>query len=246
MTSLTDLKTLEISLQTQLEEVRTQIAMLETPSSAKDANTDSPTLSKTDSMGVIVDSEGSAAAETVADAATPSADSASPSDETPFPSETSEPDHEGDVDSKIAAWKDAGNKGFSAQDYAVAIKCYTRCIKCIQKLDREEEKAFCAIFANRSAANLAIKKWVAASWDAQCAAKCDPTFWKAHWRHGVSLMAMAPRIERSQNAVNAFETTLKLCPDEKKEEVTMALERAKIRLQEGKDRTPMPPQCAQS
>jgi hypothetical protein len=116
----------------------------------------------------------------------------------------------------------------------------------IKKIDKEDDKAYVAIYANRSAAYLAIKKWVKASWDAQCAAKCDPTFWKAHWRHGVSLMAMAPRIERSTNAVKAFETCLPLAPENKKAEVQEALNRANIRLQEGKDRTPMPPQCAQS
>ena len=157
-----------------------------------------------------------------------------------------EEDHLGDYERKIACWKELGNKSFSEQDYDNAVKHYSRAINVLKKLDLTTEKQYVTIYANRSAAYLALKKWVAASWDAQCAVKCDSTFWKAHWRHGVSLMAMAPRIERSTNAVAAFENCLKYCPEVKKAEVEQALERARIRLKEGKDRTPMPPQCNQS
>ena len=61
-------------------------------------------------------------------------------------------------------------------------------------------------------------------------------------------MAMAPRTERSEQAVAAFERC-KGCegvPADKKEEIQIALDRAKVRLQEGKDKTPLPPQCQQS
>ncbi|GMH80070.1 hypothetical protein TL16_g08389 [Triparma laevis f. inornata] len=157
-----------------------------------------------------------------------------------------EKDWEGDVDAKIADYKSKGNSAFSKGEYEDAASFYTKCIIIIKKIDKQEDPAYTSIYANRSATYLATKKWVKASWDAQCSAKCDPKFWKSHWRHGVSLMAMAPRIERSQNAVEAFERCLGVCPEEKKGEVGEALERARIRLQEGKDRTPMPPQCQQS
>jgi len=39
---------------------------------------------------------------------------------------------------------------------------------------------------------------------------------------------------------------MECAPAEKMDEVKDALERARVRLQEGKDRTPMPPQCQQS
>ncbi|GMI27044.1 hypothetical protein TrRE_jg3205, partial [Triparma retinervis] len=160
--------------------------------------------------------------------------------------ENGEEDWEGDYEAKIAAHKAVGNKNFQEGDYPAAIKAYGSAILILKKKDLTLEKQYAPIFANQSAAHLATKKWVAASWNAQCAAKADPGFWKGHWRHGVSLMAMAPRIERSKNAVEAFERCMEVCPEEKKEEVSMALERAKVRLQEGKDRTPMPPQCQQS
>ena len=157
-----------------------------------------------------------------------------------------EEDWEGDVEGKLKSWKDAGNAAFQKGDYDTASENYSIAIKVLKKLGKDEDKQYCTIYANRSAAHLATKKWVKASWDAQCAVRCDPEFWKAHWRHGVSLMAMAPRIERSQNAVDAFERCLPLAPEAKRAEVEEALSRARIRLQEGKDRTPMPPQCQQS
>jgi len=218
---LTDLKNQEAALEAQLQAARDKIAAATAAAAAA-----------------------AAAAETASEPAA-AADPAG-IEEGGGEEEGGEEDHEGDVDKKIADWKAMGNAHFASQEFDEAIAQYSRCLKAAKKLDREDDKAFTAIYANRSAAHLATKKWVKASWDAQCAAKCDPLFWKAHWRHGVSLMAMAPRIERSTNAVKAFEACLPLAPEEKKGEVTEALERARIRLQEGKDRTPMPPQCAQS
>jgi tetratricopeptide (TPR) repeat protein len=159
--------------------------------------------------------------------------------------EGGEPDWEGDVDTKVEGWKAEGNKAFSANDYDAAVKSYTRCVNALKKADKPP---IASILGNRSASYLALKRWVPASWDAQCAVEADSTWWKGHWRHGVALMSMAPRMERSQQAVNAFERCA-ACDGlsaEKKEEVAVALERAKVRLQDGKDRTPMPPQCQQS
>ena len=159
--------------------------------------------------------------------------------------EMSEPDWEGDVDAKVALWKTEGNTAFSAADYQSAVVSYTRAITALKRSGKDP---IAPILGNRAASYLALKRWVPASWDAQCAAAADPKWWKAHWRHGVALMAMAPRTERSEQAVAAFERC-RACeglPGDKVEEVEIALDRARVRLQEGKDKTPLPAQCQQS
>ena len=55
------------------------------------------------------------------------------------------------------------------------------------------------VLCNRAASYMALNKPIPALADAQRAAACDPTNWKAHWRTGLSLMMMAPRLERSLN-----------------------------------------------
>ncbi|GMH97168.1 hypothetical protein TrVE_jg7847 [Triparma verrucosa] len=220
MSSLSDLKKEESELVEKLAAVRTSISELESSPSSSTPVEATP-LPSTTTTTPTPDTESDTQVDT-------------------------EADWEGDVSSKISSYKSSGNASFSSGDYESAASSYTNCIKIIKKIDKEEDPQYASIYANRSAAYLAQKKWVKASWDAQCSARCDPKFWKSHWRHGVSLMAMAPRIERSQNAVEAFERCLGVCPEEKKGEVGEALERAKVRLKEGKDRTPMPPQCQQS
>ena len=52
---------------------------------------------------------------------------------------------------------------------------------------------------------MADKKAIRALADAQRAVIFDPTNWKAHWRTGLSLMMLAPRLERTEQAITAFE-----------------------------------------
>ena len=52
---------------------------------------------------------------------------------------------------------------------------------------------------------MADKKAIRGLADAQRAAIFDPTNWKAHWRTGLSLMMLAPRLERTEQAITAFE-----------------------------------------
>ena len=49
------------------------------------------------------------------------------------------------------------------------------------------------ILANRSAAYLALKRYVPASHDAFQASKINKDNWKAHWRYGISIMFMAQK-----------------------------------------------------
>ena len=228
MSSLAELKAAEADLVTQLAVCRREISRLE-------------------SEAARVPSSGSASVPTT----NPSSSSADTAPATPGPAsdapseEKGEADWEGDVDAKVLQWKTTGNSFFSAGDYDSAVKDYTRCVNALKKSDRPPNVA---ILANRSASYLALKKFVPASWDAQCAAQADPTFWKAHWRHGVALMSMAPRTERSEQAVGAFErcAACATLPKDKVEEVNTALDRARVRLQEGKDKTPLPQQCQPS
>ena len=84
--------------------------------------------------------------------------------------------------------------------------------------------------------------------DAQRAAACDPTNWKAHWRTGLSLMMMAPRLERSEQAIAAFERTCACptLPESEKQNAKEALNRAKYRLEQGKDALDMPDMSSKS
>jgi hypothetical protein len=90
---------------------------------------------------------------------------------------------------------------------------------------------------------MAEKKAIRALADAQRAAIFDPTNWKAQWRTGLSLMMLAPRIERSTQAIAAFERTQSLCPEKEKANCAQALARAEYRLKEGKDAVDMPENC---
>ena len=65
--------------------------------------------------------------------------------------------------------------------------------------------AAAVVLCNRCAAYMADKKAIRGLADAQRAAIFDPTNWKAHWRTGLSLMMLAPRLERTEQAITAFE-----------------------------------------
>jgi hypothetical protein len=89
---------------------------------------------------------------------------------------------------------------------------------------------------------MALNKPIPALADAQRAAACDPSNWKAHWRTGLALMMMAPRLERSEQAIAAFERTCACptLPESEKQNTKEALNRAKYRLEQGKDALDMP------
>lgn len=90
------------------------------------------------------------------------------------------------------------------------------------------------ILCNRSATYLALKRYVPASFDALLASKANPDNWKAHWRHGVSILHMAKKKFRSKQAIQAFEGCLKCStlPDNKRAEITSELAKAKARLEQ--------------
>ena len=98
------------------------------------------------------------------------------------------------------------------------------------------------VLCNRAACYMAINKPIPALADAQRAGSFDPDNWKAHWRTGVSLMMMKPRLERSEQAIAAFERTLKCptLPESEQQNAKEALNRAKYRLEQGKDALDMP------
>ena len=164
--------------------------------------------------------------------------------------------------------KQVGNECYKAKDYTGAIKAYGEAVKVLPRFpdddDSDDEggpsaaeiaaqcepellKQGAIVLCNRAACYMALNKPIPANADAQRAAACDPTNWKAHWRTGVSLMMMAPRLERSEQAIAAFERTL-ACPTLPESEQTNAkeaLNRAKYRLEQGKDALDMPDMVSQ-
>ena len=149
MSSLTlpELKSKETDLVLELQDVRAEIVKME----AADTNPAPTSPARPDLASV--DSFSIAYEPSTAESPPPASDGGE---------ESSEPDHEGDVEAKILGWKAAGNKHFSAQNFDEAIEEYGRCIKVIKKIEKDEDKAYTAIYANRSAAHLATKKWVKA------------------------------------------------------------------------------------
>jgi len=159
--------------------------------------------------------------------------------------------------------KAVGNECYKAQDYPGAVAAYTQAVVVIPrfpddddsddeggptaaeiaaKTDPELLKQGAIVLCNRAASYMGMQKPIPANADAQRAAACDPTNWKAHWRTGLSLMMMAPRLERSEQAIAAFERTLQ-CPSLPASEQTNckeALNRARYRLEQGKDALDMP------
>jgi hypothetical protein len=109
-------------------------------------------------------------------------------------------------------------------------------------VDPEMLKQGAVILCNRAAALMGDSKPIPALADAQRASDFDPSNWKAHWRTGLSIMMMKPRLERSEQAIAAFERTLKCAtlPDGERGNVTKALQHAQYRLKEGKDSLDMP------
>lgn len=79
---------------------------------------------------------------------------------------------------------------------------------------------------------MALKKYVPASHDALQAAKINPTNWKAHWRHAISLLEMVPKRFRTKQAITSLETCAKCptLPADKVREVQEKLNYANARL----------------
>jgi len=152
--------------------------------------------------------------------------------------------------------KAAGNDAYKAKEYEKAIKAYTLAVAPLPlldddsdddappppKLDPELLKQGAIVLCNRAAAYMAINKPTAAVADAQRAADFDKTNWKTHWRWGLSLMMQVPSIQRSQQAIAAFERTLECptLPESERTNAKEALNRAKYRLEQGRDALDMP------
>ena len=66
------------------------------------------------------------------------------------------------------------------------------------ELDPAMRKQGAIVLCNRAAAYMADSKPIPALADAQRASDVDPSNWKSHWRVGLALMMMKPRLERSE------------------------------------------------
>ena len=158
----------------------------------------------------------------------------------------------------LVAFKNEGNEAYKQKNYADAIAGYSKAVKLLPDLEDPEDadtegvprssvepevlKQGAIIMCNRAAAYMGDSKPIPALADAQRASDFDPSNWKAHWRCGLSIMMMKPRLERSEQAIAAFERTLKCAslPDGERENVRKALQHAEYRLKEGKDSLDMP------
>ena len=161
----------------------------------------------------------------------------------------------GVVDDVLAA-KNAGNEHYKVKDYPKAIEAYSVGVALLPEPDSEDEdgengmsgvapdvlKQGAVLLCNRCAAYMGDKKGMKALVDAQRAAVLDPINWKAHWRTGLAIMMMAPSIQRSDQAMAAFEKTM-ACPSCTGQDQTNAKEaynRAKYRREQGVDALDMP------
>jgi len=167
---------------------------------------------------------------------------------------------------KLLEHKAAGNELYKAKDFEGAVKEYAKAVVDVPKFEDEDSddegpskatsggkddmaksdpellKQGAVVLCNRAASYMALNKPIPANADAQRASMCDPTNWKAHWRTGLSLMMMAPRLERSEQAISAFERTLACptLPESEQQNAKEALNRAKYRLEQGRDALDMP------
>lgn len=156
-----------------------------------------------------------------------------------------------DLLEQLLAIKAEGNEEYKKQAYPEAIAAYSRAVKLLPDLDDEEDaaalppelcKQAAIILCNRSASYLYENKAVKALADAQLAADFDAMNWKSHWRQGLALMKMEPRLERSEKAVAAFDRTLACdsLPASERENALRAKAAAEYRLREGRDALDMP------
>lgn len=163
----------------------------------------------------------------------------------------------------VVAAKNAGNEQFKAKDYPAAIAAYSAGVKLLPTEPESEDedgsstpfpgvssdvlKQGAVLLCNRCAAHMGVaagdkKHALQALLDAQLAATMDPTNWKAHWRTGLALMMMVPSIQRSEQAMAAFEKTIECptCQGQDKTNAREAYNRAKYRREQGVDALDMP------
>jgi hypothetical protein len=162
------------------------------------------------------------------------------------------------LESLLAA-KQVGNDAYKVKDYEAAIKGYGPAVKLMPRLPEDDDsddderkeleagvsaadpdllKQGAVVLCNRAASYMALNKPIPALADAQLAGRYDTSNWKAHWRTGLALMMMKPRLERSEQAIAAFERVLALgdkVPAADQTNAREALNRARYRLEQGKD-----------
>ena len=112
----------------------------------------------------------------------------------------------------VLASKDEGNGHYKTKEFDSAIAAYSKGVALLPDLEDEDEgeappdvdpelrKQGAVLLCNRAAAFMGQNKPIPALADAQRASDLDPSNWKAHWRSGLSLMMMKPRLERSEQA----------------------------------------------
>ena len=90
------------------------------------------------------------------------------------------------------------------------------------------------ILTNRSAAYIALRRYVPGAHDAQQATKANKQNWKAYSRYAMCLLGMAPRKFRTKQAIQALQTCLECSslPENKKSEVETGLMKARARLEQ--------------
>ena len=165
---------------------------------------------------------------------------------------------------KLLAAKGVGNEAYKTKDYDTAIKEYAVAVKLLPPLPEEDDsddeetrgmqaavsaadpellKQGAVVLCNQSAAFMGVNKPIPALAAAQKAGQYDPSNWKGHWRSGLAIMMMQPRLERSEQAISAFERVLALgdkVPAADQQNAKEALNRAKYRLEQGRDALDMP------
>ena len=111
---------------------------------------------------------------------------------------------------RLDAFKDEGNGYYKAGELTSAVAAYAKGVALLPDPDDSEDEAAPAelepemrkqgavLLCNRAAAYMADNKPIPALADAQRASDIDPSNWKSHWRIGLALMMMKPRLERSE------------------------------------------------
>ena len=111
---------------------------------------------------------------------------------------------------RLVAFKDEGNVHYKAGELKDAIASYSKGVALLPdaedsedegspvELDPAMRKQGAIVLCNRAAAYMADSKPIPALADAQRASDVDPSNWKSHWRVGLALMMMKPRLERSE------------------------------------------------
>ena len=110
--------------------------------------------------------------------------------------------------------KAVGNECYKNKDYPGAIAGYGEAVKTLPRFpdddDSDDEggpsaaeiaaqcepellKQGAIVLCNRAASYMALNKPIPANADAQRAAACDPTNWKAHWRTCLLYTSPSPR-----------------------------------------------------